>query len=149
RGVRALSSRWLGQFTSPKYAGVVEYGGTYGGAYLLRRSLFMPWELKDLLDPATVRSGLNQLGLLSRLNATADGIRNPHARVAALETAWYMRNQLLRDADWAGMAHSLEIRVPLVDAVLLRAVAPFLISASNPTKQGFAHLPVQPLPKAL
>ena len=31
-----------------------------------------------------------------------------------------MRNQLLRDADWAGMAHSLEIRVPLVDVVLLR-----------------------------
>jgi len=30
-----------------------------------------------------------------------------------------MRNQLLRDADWAGMAHSLEIRVPLVDVELL------------------------------
>jgi asparagine synthase (glutamine-hydrolysing) len=35
-----------------------------------------------------------------------------------------MRNQLLRDADWAGMAHSLEIRVPLVDFTLLRALAP-------------------------
>ena len=30
-----------------------------------------------------------------------------------------MRNQLLRDTDWASMAHSLEVRVPLVDAVLL------------------------------
>ena len=35
-----------------------------------------------------------------------------------------MRNQLLRDADWAGMAHSLEIRVPLVDFTLLGALAP-------------------------
>jgi asparagine synthase (glutamine-hydrolysing) len=35
----------------------------------------------------------------------------------------YMRNQLLRDADWAGMAHSLEIRVPFLDVDLLRAVA--------------------------
>jgi asparagine synthase (glutamine-hydrolysing) len=35
-----------------------------------------------------------------------------------------MRNQLLRDADWAGMAHSLEIRVPLVDATLLRRWLP-------------------------
>ena len=35
-----------------------------------------------------------------------------------------MRNQLLRDADWAGMAHSLEVRVPFVDvAVLSKATA--------------------------
>ena len=32
-----------------------------------------------------------------------------------------MRNQLLRDADWAGMAHSLEIRTPLVDIAALTA----------------------------
>ena len=34
-----------------------------------------------------------------------------------------MKNQLLRDADWAAMAHSLELRVPLVDAWLQRALA--------------------------
>ena len=34
-----------------------------------------------------------------------------------------MRNQLLRDTDWASMAHALEVRVPLVDAALLRCVA--------------------------
>ena len=33
-----------------------------------------------------------------------------------------MRNQLLRDSDWASMAHSLELRTPLVDAWLLRDV---------------------------
>jgi asparagine synthase (glutamine-hydrolysing) len=40
-----------------------------------------------------------------------------------METAQYMRNQLLRDADWASMAHSLELRVPLVDPWLAAAVA--------------------------
>jgi asparagine synthase (glutamine-hydrolysing) len=35
-----------------------------------------------------------------------------------------MRNQLLRDANWAGMAHGVDIRVPLVDATLLRSIAP-------------------------
>ena len=45
------------------------------------------------------------------------------ARVCVLESAHYMRNQLLRDADWAGMAHSLEIRVPIVDFTLLGALA--------------------------
>jgi asparagine synthase (glutamine-hydrolysing) len=37
-----------------------------------------------------------------------------------------MRNQLLRDADWAGMAHGLEIRVPLVDFKLLKNLASVL-----------------------
>ena len=34
-----------------------------------------------------------------------------------------MRNQLLRDTDWASMAHGLEVRVPLVDSVLLSSAA--------------------------
>jgi asparagine synthase (glutamine-hydrolysing) len=43
--------------------------------------------------------------------------------VHLLESTQYMRNQLLRDSDWASMAHSLELRVPLVDAWLHREVA--------------------------
>ena len=43
--------------------------------------------------------------------------------VHALETARYMRNQLLRDSDWASMAHSVELRVPLVDARLREQLA--------------------------
>jgi asparagine synthase (glutamine-hydrolysing) len=31
-----------------------------------------------------------------------------------------MRNQLLRDSDWAGMSHSLEIRLPFLDIPLLQ-----------------------------
>ncbi len=38
----------------------------------------------------------------------------------------YMRNQLLRDTDWASMAHSLEVRVPLVDVDLVKGLAPLL-----------------------
>jgi glycosyltransferase involved in cell wall biosynthesis len=38
-----------------------------------------------------------------------------------MESTQYLRNQLLRDADWASMAHSLELRVPLVDPILYRA----------------------------
>lgn len=38
-------------------------------------------------------------------------------QVSSLEYHFYCRNQLLRDADWASMAHSLELRVPLVDRV--------------------------------
>ena len=39
-----------------------------------------------------------------------------------------MRNQLLRDADWAGMAHSIEVRTPWVDAELWKTVVPILLN---------------------
>ena len=60
-----------------------------------------------------------------------------------------MRNQLLRDADWAGMAHSLEIRVPLVDLKLLGDIAPLLALGTPPTKQDMAYAPANPLPDAI
>jgi len=68
-------------------------------------------------------------------------------RVCALESAHYMRNQLLRDADWAGMAHSVEIRVPLVDCTLIKvaaAVMPTLLPGA--AKVALAHSPSIPLP---
>jgi asparagine synthase (glutamine-hydrolysing) len=44
------------------------------------------------------------------------------------------------------MAHSLEIRVPLVDVGLLCRVAPMLVSANPPTKRDMADAPVKKLP---
>jgi len=43
--------------------------------------------------------------------------------VSFLELSQYMRNQLLRDSDVMSMSSSLEVRVPLVDQVLVEALA--------------------------
>jgi asparagine synthase (glutamine-hydrolysing) len=145
RLIRRAVSPFVGAVTSPKYAGVVEYGTTYGGAYLLRRALYMPWELDSMLDPACVRAGLETLGIVESLDAEVAGLRHPRSRVAALELSWYMRNQLLRDCDWAGMAHSLEIRVPFIDVPLFSALAPYLVSDNCPTKQDLAAVVPEPL----
>ena len=146
KGFRYLSASILKSFTSPKYAGLLEYGGTYGGAYLLRRGMYMPWELPEVLDSEVVRQGWEELQSLSRLEQTTRNVGNAHFKVTALETTWYMRNQLLRDADWASMAHSLEIRVPLVDIELFRATLPLLNSTSAPGKLAMAEAPLKPLP---
>lgn len=135
RGFRVVAAPLLRHLASPKYAGLLEYGGTYAGAYLLRRGLFMPWELPEILDPDLVRAGWCELEPLVALEETINGIRTPRFKVSALELSWYMRNQLLRDADWAGMAHSLEIRVPLVDARLLSAVATLVRARPGLSKQ--------------
>ncbi len=146
RNFRRVSAPILKRFTSPKYASLFEYGTSAGGAYLLRRGLFMPWELPGILDGELVRAGWAELGTLARLEETTIGLRGPRQVVSALEMTWYMRNQLLRDADWAGMAHSLEIRVPFADPVLLRALAPALAGAEPPTKRDMASTPPVPLP---
>jgi asparagine synthase (glutamine-hydrolysing) len=122
-GFRLLGLESLGM--SPKAAGFVSYGGTYPGAYLLRRGLFMPWELPGILGEDMAREGLRRLRLLAHIGgALCPDPGDDFARVASMESSLYMRNQLLRDADWAGMAHSLEIRVPLTDATLLERIAP-------------------------
>lgn len=146
RLARLVSAPVLKRFTSHKYAGLLEYGGDYGGAYLLRRALNMPWSLTDVMDRDMARDGLRELATMPRLSQATLGIENPKLKVCALESAWYMRNQLLRDTDWASMAHSLEIRVPLVDIELLAAVAPLYNSAAVPTKHDLAQAPVACLP---
>ncbi|HOQ47997.1 MAG TPA: asparagine synthase (glutamine-hydrolyzing) [Bryobacteraceae bacterium] len=120
RGLRLVSAPMVGRLASPKWASLFEYGATLEGAWLLRRAVFMPWEITRVVDPDLAHRGLQELAPLETLRASITGIRNPRLAVMALEIGGYMRNQLLRDADWAGMAHSLEIRVPLVDVVLLR-----------------------------
>ncbi|HXH06604.1 MAG TPA: asparagine synthase (glutamine-hydrolyzing) [Vicinamibacterales bacterium] len=134
---------------SPKWAGLFEYGGEWAGAYLLRRALYMPWELDALFDPRFVREGLERLDTLAALGRAIDGIASDRLRLTALEAAWYMRNQLLRDTDWAGMAHGLEVRVPLVDAEVLRVVAGLCKARLAPGKRELASCPRPGLPEAI
>ena len=49
---------------NPKAAGLLKYGGTYAGAYLLRRGLFMPWELESVIGAEMARLGLRRLNPL-------------------------------------------------------------------------------------
>lgn len=135
---------------NPKAAGLVELGGTMAGAYLLKRGLFMPWELGEVLDGGIVRAGLRRL---APLRLIADELRpsprSGFAQVATLEACLYMRNQLLRDTDWASMAHSLEVRVPLADHVLLGKMASLHAQDAGPAKSLLARAPSQPLPAAV
>jgi asparagine synthase (glutamine-hydrolysing) len=141
----ALSKR--SRHISPKMGELVRYGGSYAGAYLVKRGRFLASELPSLLGEEIAREGLARLDLLRLIErAVTPDPGNAFARVAALESSLYLRNQLLRDMDWASMAHSLEVRVPLVDAHLLRKVAPALVTRRERGKQLLAAAPRPPLP---
>ena len=101
----------------------------------------MPWELPGFLDGEFVRKGWEKLGTLARLEETTAGISSGHLKIVALEMAWYMRNQILRDSDWASMAHGLEVRVPFVDTCLFERLAAHLALPSPPTKRDLSTVP--------
>ena len=86
---------------------------------------------------------------MSALDRDIAEIRSPRSRLSCLESCWYMRNQLLRDADWAGMAHSLEVRVPLVDIQLLRSTRKWMANGQPPSKGTMLQAPLWPLPSAV
>jgi asparagine synthase (glutamine-hydrolysing) len=111
----------------PKLAGLLRYGRTLPGAYFLRRGLFLPEELPAVMGRDAAAAGLagydpviDSAGALAAANGHAP---DDWTAVHELETCRYMRNQLLRDADWASMASSVELRVPFVDAWLRRQLA--------------------------
>jgi asparagine synthase (glutamine-hydrolysing) len=152
-GLGSLSRRLLtslGQFSrfmNPKAAGLLQYGGNYAGAYLLRRGLFMPWELEIMIGASTARLGLHRLDPIRHIeNLIKPRPRTSFGKVATLESSLYMRNQLLRDTDWASMAHSLEVRVPLVDVKLLTKIASVTTKNSLRSKHLLATSPRLPLP---
>jgi asparagine synthase (glutamine-hydrolysing) len=143
---RRLAAPLIPSGVSPKYAGLLEYAGTYGGAYLLRRGIVMPWELDRFLDPEIVRQGLAELQLPKQMDRQTEAVEGAHWKVSELEFKWYLRNQLLRDADWAGMAHSLEIRVPFVDPIFLRNCYALIRSGRVSGKKEMASATVGALP---
>ncbi|MBM09910.1 MAG: asparagine synthase (glutamine-hydrolyzing) [Magnetovibrio sp.] len=146
---RTITGSLIRTMTSPKYASILELGNTIGGAYFIRRGLFMPWELPEFMEPDMVHDGWKALEPISRLNDTVTGIPSPENKLRILEMTMYMRNQLLRDADWAGMAHSLEIRVPLIDPILFSSLAPLLGTTNSPTKRDMANTPRPALPDTI
>src|SRR6202022_4090231 len=132
--IRALAPRSV----SPKLSNLLSHSQDLPSAYLLRRCLHTSDELELLLDLSWIKAGLGRLQTTQALQNTIDALSKGncgvHAQVAALESCWYMRNQLLRDVDWAGMAHSLEVRVPLVDCRLLERLGPAIPPSNPPTK---------------
>ncbi|HYC61254.1 MAG TPA: asparagine synthase (glutamine-hydrolyzing) [Thermoanaerobaculia bacterium] len=145
---QALAKR--SRHISPKMGEILRHGSSYAGAYLVKRGRFLMSELPGVLGADIAREGLERLDLVALIERTVTpDPGTPYARVAALESSLYLRNQLLRDMDWASMAHSLEVRVPLVDAHLLRKIAPVLVTRKQRGKQILANAPRPPLPESV
>ena len=150
---RALSRRGMLSYAGrvdPKITALLRLGGRFAGAYLVRRCVFTPNELTQVLDQDLVEEGLDRLDPVRQLTEVLPyHSDDSFAYVSALESAFYLRNQLLRDSDWSSMYHSLEVRVPLVDAKLIERLAPLLMRRSKVDKSWLADSPARGLPPAV
>jgi asparagine synthase (glutamine-hydrolysing) len=106
RAAAASAGRVLmeGSVRAEKFWDMLESDADATAAYAVSRRLFSPNEIRGLAgvhapDPSWPQT-------------TGDVINS----VSMLETQGYMANTLLRDTDFMAMAHSLEVRVPFVDA---------------------------------
>ena len=147
--LRAPCAYFATKRSQPKLGGIPIYMGCLEGIYFLRRCLFLPEELPALIGVDTTRAGLDRLSGFPPGMTKARAVDGASA-VGMLESTLYMRNQLLRDSDWASMAHSLELRTPLVDVTLSAKLAPYVPAFTGGIgKTILAQAPDQPLPKSI
>jgi asparagine synthase (glutamine-hydrolysing) len=88
--------------------------------YFLARWLFTPQQCAELFPAAAQYAGEANAANAALLARTMP--LDPINRVSYLEARGYMLNTLLRDSDFMSMAHGLEVRVPLLDHWLAKAV---------------------------
>ena len=146
--VLALLTRRTG---NPRWRWLTRQAGSLYGAYWLRRGLFAPDELPDVMGEEYSLGALRDLNPGTLLESMVGVLpADAMAAVGQIESSVYLRNQLLRDSDWASMDHSVELRTPLVDAWLLRDLMPVLRSFGRlKGKRMLAASPATPLSQSI
>jgi asparagine synthase (glutamine-hydrolysing) len=98
-----------------------DYGFT--NPYFLARTLFLPEQIASLFEKDAIREiDYGEWAVRMRRLVERSQKLDPVNRISYLEFKTYIANTLLRDADVMSMAHSLEVRVPLLDHLLLEDV---------------------------
>jgi len=104
-----------------KLASLARDNGRVLHPYFLSRMLFTPFQRDLLLSNANGSAADRSAESLRDRLAHAVPL-DPVNRVSYLESRCYMLNTLLRDADFMSMSQGLEVRVPLIDHQLAKAV---------------------------
>jgi asparagine synthase (glutamine-hydrolysing) len=109
-----------------RVADALDRPASLASAYLTRRGLFAPSEVRQLVTAEVWDEAAHLFDPVGLVQGAA-GRPAPDAQAALAwisraELRTYTHNQLLRDTDVMSMAHSLEVREPLLDAPLVEAV---------------------------
>jgi asparagine synthase (glutamine-hydrolysing) len=122
RPLRSVLARGLARATREplRKAGAVLDGGLH--PYFTSRMLFLPRQVDRLLAVSEDTKSEGHTSRFTELAAETASL-DPVNRASAFELQTYMLSTLLRDTDQMSMAHSLEVRVPLLDQELTEMVS--------------------------
>lgn len=145
RAAAGLKARRSG---NSRWSRVPDWGRSVQGAWWLSRGLFGAEDLPGLMGEAAAAEALAGFDPRAWVDEmSGPPAPDPRLAVGQIESTTYLRNQLLRDSDWASMDHGVELRTPLVDAWLLRDLQPALAHFRGfPGKSLLSGAPAEPLP---
>jgi len=118
RTIQALASSSI---AGTKTAAMLASRGTVAEMYPLLRQVLSRSQRQALVKNCPDGMIDPYVSLLSKALAS-NRLKDPLAQVSYAEAATYMHDVLLRDTDQMSMAHSLEVRVPLLDHQLVEYV---------------------------
>lgn len=148
-GLDTLGKHLAGLFGKPKLIEMPRALDRIEDLLFLKRTLFLQSEIEMILGVDAARTGLNRIREKTPQTSLIDG-SSPISLISYLESVCYLRNQLLRDADWASMYHSIELRTPLVDYKLLRSLAGLIPHFSEGRGKYFlSKCPAREVPKSI
>lgn len=147
----ALGAMQAARIGNARWRHAANWGRSLAGAWWLRRSMAAPEDLPALMGAELASDAMRAFSAEATVHAMCGTLASdPTLALAQIESMAYLRNQLLRDSDWASMAHSIELRTPLVDARLLAHLMPCLASLHRfPGKSLLADAPERALPPAV
>jgi asparagine synthase (glutamine-hydrolysing) len=117
-GAVSAQTRWA------KLPDMIRSGDDVIGLYQLAYALFLPAFQRELMVEGLVNGAMSHgmpRNLRDRIAQEVQG-RSPLSAIGVLEQRCFLGERLLRDTDAASMAVSLEVRLPLVDHVVVEQV---------------------------
>ena len=132
-----------------KYLSIPEYGNDFGSAFFLIRSLFLPFEINEIISPELLKSGLEELNFHENFKKDIAEIEDERLSIMYLEIKYYLTSKLLKDSDWASMSHSIELRTPFVDWFFIKKLIPLIKLDKNFNKLKTVKCMDKKLPQGL
>jgi len=119
-GMPGMHKRWS------KVSAALNRPASPASAYLACRGLFSPGEVQSLVTADAWQEAVQRFDAIEQIASSAPTGQCANGSlfnwVSRAELRNYTLHQLLRDTDVMSMAHSLEVRVPLLDHRLVEAV---------------------------
>ena len=118
----AAGGRFMSGDGGRKIEALLNGAGSLPDPFYFGRTLFTPVQVAELMNGATVAPDNSLWWQWLSESVTQTRSLDPFAAVSCLELQSYLVSTLLRDTDSMSMAHSLEVRVPFLDHLLVEFV---------------------------